>query len=198
MLLQLYPLSQTATRVEAEREAKLQTDRRCKRRPNQEQKQWDPGRLRGTQTAIVEFFISTHRLRQQHTDCWPPSADGLNCLVIATTQPHRLWTKTLKWSRRQGPISLLPKWSKACLSSYSLWLPVKLATERSRQPTESKNLHASARQQIAEEWFHLKSNEENPGGGLQSGFAKHTNGNKWDTLRWQGSTALHSGYKKPI
>lgn len=74
----------TQQHVSRQTEARLQTDRPCERRPCRCTLHSETMRSKeaaGTQTDMVELFISTHWLRLHHTDCRPPSPNSLNCLV---------------------------------------------------------------------------------------------------------------------
>lgn len=85
-------------RVLRQTEAGLQTYGHCERRPRGCTRRSKTMRSReavGTQTDMAELFIATHWLRLHHTDCWPPSPNSLNCLVI-TTAHSRIWTKKAK------------------------------------------------------------------------------------------------------
>ncbi len=103
---------------------------------------------------------------------------------------------------------MLLEWSKVCLSKQQFVSDSEIghrtlvSTQKNIQP---KFACFCASRQIAEEWFHLKSNEEYSGAGPQSSIGECENG-KWQhlcqrcgdsiiTLRWQGSTALYSGYR---
>lgn len=88
--------------------ARLQTDRHCERRPRQVHSAFKNNEIRGgngdpdRHVGIIHF----HPLAQTapRSDCQPSSADGLNCLLITTTQSHRLRTKSWSESWRQNLI----------------------------------------------------------------------------------------------
>lgn len=159
------------------------------------QKQWDPRRLRGPrQTSWNYSFPPTG------SDCTAHTA-GLRLLTAQTVCYHDYIfsspaNKGLKESRGEVLVRVLLEWA---VSDGENW-------PQNARVNLRKNIHTEfacfcTGWQTAEEWFHLKSNEECSSTGLQSALNGKTATFMWAlwdgiiTHRWQGCSALYSGFK---
>lgn len=128
------------------------------------QKQWDPGRLRGPRQTLWNYSFPP-----TSSDCWPPSTDGSNCLLIASARSSlepslsltKDWAKKPKADPHQRAAAVRQSASVKLQFVSDSKIGHKTLTstykkKRGEKSSLSQNLNVSPSCHIAEEWFHFK------------------------------------------
>lgn len=182
-----------------QREARLQTDRHRERRPRQVHSAFkhneilggygDPDRHRG----IIHFhpLAQTAPRRLLASLCWRLKLSGYHSCTISPMNKKLRW----KSEAESHQVAVGVKQSVTVRLQFVAGSKIGRWMLTSTYRRLKKFACFCAGQQIAEEWFHLKSNEECPGAAPQLGFVKRANG-KWQHLCQQCGT--HSGDKAAV